>query len=81
MPLDRLIGNAGLSFLAKISSGYWHTFDPTNGFIAIHASLVELLPLDKIAKHFFFGLTFCSASTSSQRAWSTCLCIAITPTR
>ena len=54
MPLGRLIGNAGLSFLAKISSGYWHSFDPTNGFFAIHASLVELLPLDKISKRYFF---------------------------
>ena len=43
-----------LSFLAKISSGYWHTFDPTNGFVAIHASLIDLLPLDKIANRYFF---------------------------
>ncbi len=54
MPFGRMIGNAGLSFLAKISSGYWHTFDPTNGFVAIHASLIDLLPLDKIAKRYFF---------------------------
>jgi dolichol-phosphate mannosyltransferase len=54
MPRGRLIGNAGLSFLAKLSTGYWHTFDPTNGFIAIHASLIGLLPLDKIAQRYFF---------------------------
>ncbi|KUM25856.1 glycosyl transferase family 2 [Mesorhizobium loti] len=54
MPLGRLIGNAGLSFLAKISTGYWHSFDPTNGFFAIHASLIGLLPLEKISKRFFF---------------------------
>ncbi|WP_082549863.1 glycosyltransferase family 2 protein [Mesorhizobium sp. Root157] len=54
MPLGRLIGNAGLSFLAKISSGYWYSLDPTNGFVAIHASLIELLPLDKISKRYFF---------------------------
>jgi hypothetical protein len=54
MPVARLIGNAGLSFLAKISTGYWHTFDPTNGFVAIHASLIDLLPVDKIAKRYFF---------------------------
>jgi dolichol-phosphate mannosyltransferase len=54
MPLGRMIGNAGLSFLAKMSTGYWHTFDPTNGFFAIHASLIDLLPLDKIAKRYFF---------------------------
>lgn len=54
MPLSRLIGNAGLSFLSKISSGYWHNFDPTNGFIAIHGRLIELLPLEKISKRYFF---------------------------
>jgi glycosyltransferase involved in cell wall biosynthesis len=54
MPLGRLIGNAGLSFLSKISSGYWHSFDPTNGYVAIHASLIDLLPLEKISKRYFF---------------------------
>ena len=54
MPTIRLLGNAGLSFLSKISSGYWHTFDPTNGYVAIHACLVPLLPLDKISKRYFF---------------------------
>jgi glycosyltransferase involved in cell wall biosynthesis len=54
MPLGRLIGNAGLSFLAKISTGYWHTFDPTNGYIAIHARLIDLLPIHKISQRYFF---------------------------
>ena len=54
MPLGRLIGNAGLSFLSKISSGYWHSFDPTNGYLAIHASLIGLLPMDKISRRYFF---------------------------
>ncbi|HUJ76958.1 MAG TPA: glycosyltransferase family 2 protein, partial [bacterium] len=27
MPFVRLIGNAGLSFLTKLSSGYWNLFD------------------------------------------------------
>src|ERR1035437_2248747 len=54
MPTSRLIGNAGLSFLAKFSTGYWHTFDPTNGFFAIHISLLPLIPLDKISRRYFF---------------------------
>ncbi|NJR20216.1 MAG: glycosyltransferase family 2 protein, partial [Hyphomonadaceae bacterium] len=54
MPMSRLIGNAGLSFLSKLSSGYWHTFDPTNGYVAIHSSLISLLPLEKISKRYFF---------------------------
>ena len=54
MPIGRLIGNAGLSFLAKLSSGYWHTFDPTNGFIAIHTRVIEALPLEKVSRGYFF---------------------------
>ena len=54
MPRVRLIGNAGLSFMAKFSTGYWHSFDPTNGFFAIHASLMKILPIEKISKRYFF---------------------------
>lgn len=54
MPRTRLIGNAGLSFMAKLSTGYWHSFDPTNGFFAIHASLMSLLPVEKISNRYFF---------------------------
>ena len=54
MPAIRLIGNAGLSFLTKFSSGYWNIFDPTNGFTAIHASVANALPLDKINKRYYF---------------------------
>jgi glycosyltransferase involved in cell wall biosynthesis len=54
MPKARLIGNAGLSFLTKLSSGYWYVFDPTNGFTAIHSQVARLLPFDKVARRFFF---------------------------
>jgi len=54
MPIIRLIGNAGLSFMAKLSTGYWHIFDPNNGYIAIHAKAIEMLPCDKIAQRYFF---------------------------
>lgn len=54
MPTGRLIGNLGLSFMAKVSSGYWTVMDPTNGFFAIHARVAELLPAERIAKRFFF---------------------------
>lgn len=54
MPKVRLFGNAGLSFLTKLSSGYWTMFDPTNGFLAIHASIFRRLPHDKIANRYFF---------------------------
>lgn len=54
MPRIRLIGNAGLSLLSKASSGYWSVMDPTNGYIAMHAKIVELLPLEKISNGYFF---------------------------
>jgi glycosyltransferase involved in cell wall biosynthesis len=48
MPPMRLFGNAVLSFMTKLSSGYWNLFDPTNGYTAIHADVVKHLPLGKI---------------------------------
>ena len=54
MPLVRKIGNAGLSFLNKASSGYWNIMDPTNGFLAITNSVLSLLELDKISDRYFF---------------------------
>lgn len=54
MPTVRLIGNAALSFMAKLSTGYWNLFDPTNGYTAIHRSAVLLLPLDKLSERYFF---------------------------
>ena len=54
MPTVRLLGNAGLSFLTKLSSGYWHLFDPTNGFTAIHRSLLGELDFEHISKRYFF---------------------------
>ncbi|ETR75715.1 glycosyl transferase family 2 [Afipia sp. P52-10] len=54
MPAVRMIGNLALSFMAKLSSGYWTVMDPTNGFFAIHGRVAELLPAERIAKRFFF---------------------------
>jgi glycosyltransferase involved in cell wall biosynthesis len=54
MPKVRLLGNAFLSFLTKISSGYWNLFDPTNGYTAIHAKVAGILPVEKISKRYFF---------------------------
>jgi dolichol-phosphate mannosyltransferase len=54
MPLIRVVGNAGLSFISKVSSGYWNLFDPTNGFTAIHSGVARLLPWEKIDARWFF---------------------------
>jgi glycosyltransferase involved in cell wall biosynthesis len=54
MPRLRLFGNLALSFLTKLSSGYWTVMDPTNGFFAIHGRVAELLNDERIARRFFF---------------------------
>jgi glycosyltransferase involved in cell wall biosynthesis len=54
MPPVRLFGNAVLSLMTKVSSGYWDLFDPTNGYTAIHADAARYLPFDKISRRYFF---------------------------
>lgn len=54
MPKMRLVGNAVLSFMTKLSSGYWRIFDPTNGYTAIHVAALKQLELDKLSKRYFF---------------------------
>ena len=54
MPPVRIFGNAALSLLCKLSSGYWNVFDPTNGYTAIHAAVARNLPFEKISKRSFF---------------------------
>jgi glycosyltransferase involved in cell wall biosynthesis len=54
MPKVRLFGNAALSFLTKLSSGYWDLFDPTNGYTAIHREVARHLPFHKISRRYFF---------------------------
>jgi glycosyltransferase involved in cell wall biosynthesis len=53
MPLVRIFGNTILSFISKLSSGYWNLFDPNNGFTAIHAKVLKLIPMEKLNKGFF----------------------------
>jgi glycosyltransferase involved in cell wall biosynthesis len=54
MPTHRLIGNYGLTFLTKLASGYWHVFDPQNGFVAVKAEALRWIDLDHLAKRYFF---------------------------
>jgi dolichol-phosphate mannosyltransferase len=54
MPPIRLFGNALLSLMTKLSSGYWNLFDPTNGYTAIHADVAKHLPFEKISRRYFF---------------------------
>jgi dolichol-phosphate mannosyltransferase len=54
MPGLRLFGNSALSLLCKLSSGYWHLFDPNNGYVCCHAEVLKRLPLNKISQRYFF---------------------------
>ena len=54
MPRMRLFGNAALSFMTKLSSGYWSVFDPTNGYTAIHSRTLAALDLEQLAERYFF---------------------------
>lgn len=49
MPGYRVLGNVALAFMTKLASGYWHIFDPQNGYTAIRRTVLERLPLDRIA--------------------------------
>jgi glycosyltransferase involved in cell wall biosynthesis len=54
MPTVRVLGNAMLSFAAKLSTGYWNIFDPTNGYTAVEASVAKLVMQKRVSKRFFF---------------------------
>ena len=54
MPWIRLAGNAALSFLVKMASGYWHVLDPQNGYVAISAETAQDLDLDRLDRSYFF---------------------------
>ena len=54
MPRHRLVGNFVLTFLTKLASGYWHVFDPQNGYLAIAAPVLRLLDFDRISRRWFF---------------------------
>jgi len=54
IPRNRYLGNAALSLLTKIASGYWHVADSQSGYTAIDRNTLELLDLDRIYKRYGF---------------------------
>jgi dolichol-phosphate mannosyltransferase len=54
MPAVRLLGNAALSLLSKLSTGYWNLLDPTNGYTAISREALAAIDLDEVDDRFFF---------------------------
>ena len=54
MPKVRLIGNILLSYITKMTTGYWELFDPTNGFFAYRINTLRLSELEKTNDRYFF---------------------------
>jgi dolichol-phosphate mannosyltransferase len=54
MPAMRLVGNAALSLLSKLSTGYWNLLDPTNGYTAISREALVAIDLQQLDDRFFF---------------------------
>jgi glycosyltransferase involved in cell wall biosynthesis len=54
IPRHRYLGNAVLSLLTKIASGYWHVADSQSGYTAIGLSTLERLDLDRIYRRYGF---------------------------
>jgi glycosyltransferase involved in cell wall biosynthesis len=54
IPRTRYLGNAVLSLLTKIASGYWHVADSQSGYTAVSRETLELLDLDRIYKRYGF---------------------------
>jgi glycosyltransferase involved in cell wall biosynthesis len=52
IPKTRYLGNAALSLLTKIASGYWHVADSQSGYGAITLKVLKTLDLDSIYKRY-----------------------------
>lgn len=48
IPRVRYLGNAVLSLLTKIASGYWHVADSQTGYTALNKRALALIPLEDI---------------------------------
>ena len=54
IPRSRYLGNAVLSFLTKIASGYWHIADSQAGYTVLSLRVLRLLDLDRIYTSYGF---------------------------
>jgi glycosyltransferase involved in cell wall biosynthesis len=54
IPHTRYLGNAVLSLLTKIASGYWHVADSQSGYTAIGKDTLTLLDLDRVYTRYGF---------------------------
>ena len=54
IPRSRYVGNAILSFLTKIASGYWHVADSQSGYTAVNLETLRLLDLERVYRRYGF---------------------------
>jgi glycosyltransferase involved in cell wall biosynthesis len=54
IPRTRYLGNAVLSLLTKIASGYWHVADSQSGYTAISREMLAQLDLDRVYTRYGF---------------------------
>jgi glycosyltransferase involved in cell wall biosynthesis len=54
IPRTRYLGNATLSLLTKIASGYWHVADSQAGYTAISLDSLRRLDLDRVYRRYGF---------------------------
>jgi glycosyltransferase involved in cell wall biosynthesis len=54
MPVVRVLGNGGLTFLVKLASGYWNVFDPANGYVATRGDVLAVIDVDDLPERYFF---------------------------
>src|ERR1700681_1392326 len=58
IPRHRYLGNAVLSMLTKIASGYWHVADSQSGYTAISKHMLEVVDLDRVYTGYGFPNDF-----------------------
>jgi glycosyltransferase involved in cell wall biosynthesis len=58
IPRTRYLGNAALSFLTKIASGYWHVADSQSGYTAVNLETLKLLDLERVYRRYGFPNDF-----------------------
>jgi glycosyltransferase involved in cell wall biosynthesis len=54
IPRYRYLGNAVLSLLTKVASGYWHVADSQSGYTAITVAALRVLQLDRLYQRYGF---------------------------
>jgi glycosyltransferase involved in cell wall biosynthesis len=54
IPRHRYLGNAVLSLLTKIASGYWHVTDSQSGYTAVTAEALRVLKLGRLYPRYGF---------------------------